>query len=178
MIARLRHVLALGLFATLSQCAPKDPTGLYLTINIDPMISRQVLVMVVSVFNASTNVELSRTVLGRTTAPQYTVFVDESGRANKVRVEVEGFDRLLGAPPLPSPGSGVVLDRAVVTYTADQVLDVAMNLSNACRGMPCPPDCSRGPCVDQRCVPMTGTVGPVQSGMCVPATVPTSRHNY
>lgn len=180
MIARLRHGVALGLFALLSQCAPKDPTGIYVTLNIDPMITRQTIGLVVSVFNANTNVVLSRTVLGRTTALQYTVFVDESGRANKVRIEVEGFETQLNAAMLPMPGSGAVLDRVVVTYTADQILDVTMNLTAACRTqgvgslltMPCP--------ADQHCVPSMGMGmgGPLQAGMCVPATVPTTRHTY
>lgn len=180
MIARLRHGVALGLFALLSQCAPKDPTGIYVTLNIDPMITRQTIGLVVSVFNANTNVVLSRTVLGRTTALQYAVFVDDSGRANKVRIEVEGFDMQLNAASLPMPGTGAVLDRVIVTYTADQVLDVTMNLTAACRTqgfggllmMPCMPE--------YHCVPPMGMMmgGPLQAGTCVRADVPTTRHTY
>lgn len=158
---RWARALLVPLAVCLAQCA-KDPTGLFVTITAEPSLSTVINAAIFRTFDGATTGMTSH--LGEyafllTPGQAYTLYVERTAGRNKVRVEVDGHFLAGGRfMMIPMPGSGLINDRAYVTYVEDQVLKVDLTLRSACtvarRGMPCPPD--------QRCD---------ASGQCVSATV-------
>lgn len=153
---RWTRALLLPLAACLAQCA-KDPTGLFVTITVDPTLRDNVNFAVFRVFDAtrsptSMEMHIAERSFAITPGQTYTLFVEKTGTRTRVRLELDGVRVMLGmgALQLPAPGMGAVNDRALVTYVDDKVLKVNLGLYEACRSgvlrMPCSADshCTSG----------------------------------
>jgi len=170
-----RVIVALALAAALPRCAT-DPTGVFVRVTVDPAIRTFAGAAHIRVFDADAMLGLPPVAMGSlVSVPNqsvYSFFVEKKAATRRVRIEVEAFS-LTSRPEDQRPMSGEILDRAVVTYVTDQVVEVDLRLQPACRtslpGTMCMPT--------EHCV--VTMVGPVPMGQCVLATVTNpTRHNW
>jgi len=169
----VRTAAAFALATSLLRCAT-DPTGVFVRVTVDPAVRIFAGAAQVRVFDADAMPGGPPAAMGSVVAmpnqTEYTLFVEKRGAIRRVRIEVEGYG-IATRPEEQRPMAGEILDRAIVTYVADQVFEVDLRLQAACRTsvftMPCQ--------VTDHCA--IAMVGAVSLGRCAPATVQNPRRH-